>query len=61
METYYAGSAENIQISIRLPDVSGSLRDIGRDADVPYLRDGDYVTWTADRIGDFAMYTLSQA
>jgi len=61
METYYAGSAENIQISIRLPDVSGSLRDIGRNVDVPYLRDGDYVTWTADRIDDFAMYTLSQA
>jgi hypothetical protein len=59
METYYEGSVQNVDISFRLPDVSGTLRNIATGESVAWRRQDDFICWTADQISDFAMYTLS--
>lgn len=59
METYYEGSVQNVNISIRLPGVSGALRNISTGESVVWHREDDYICWTENQINDFAMYTLS--
>lgn len=58
-EIYYEGSARTVEIALRLPVVTGVLRDITTGQPVHWQRRGDYVCWMADQIDDFAMYTLT--
>ncbi|MDW7658143.1 MAG: beta-galactosidase trimerization domain-containing protein [Bacillota bacterium] len=59
METYYEGSVQNVEISVRLPGVTGILRDITTGESVMWHRQDDFICWTAEQISDFAMYRLT--
>ena len=59
MDEYHELTAEQITLSLRLPEKTGALRRIpGGEMVQVDERDG-MVTWTEAEIGDFAMYRLA--
>ena len=58
MEVYYQGAARNVDFSIRVPEKTGVLKNISTGQPEEYQRQGERINWSADRIDDFAMYTL---